>query len=58
MGAAGALSEPERSGAQAPCLFCYDPDANELVFVEDEDIQVIKEDMINNSPMVPWTRLW
>lgn len=39
-------------------LYCYDPDANELVFVEDGDIQVIKEDMINMAPMVPWTRLW
>mmetsp|Transcript_12875 Transcript_12875/g.14770 ORF Transcript_12875/g.14770 Transcript_12875/m.14770 type:complete len:368 (-) Transcript_12875:313-1416(-) len=39
-------------------VFCYDPDANELMFVEDGDIQVIQEDMINMAPMVPWTRLW
>jgi len=39
-------------------VFCYDPDANELVFVEDGDIQVIQEDMINMAPMVPWTHLW
>ena len=39
-------------------LYCYDPDANELMFMEDPTIQVIKEDMINNAPMLPWTRLW
>lgn len=39
-------------------LFCYDPDANELMFVEDGEIQVIDEDRVNNAPMVPWTRLW
>lgn len=39
-------------------LYCKDPDANELMFVEDTDIQVIQEDMINMAPMVPWTRLW
>eukprot|EP00593_Proboscia_inermis_P004986 CAMPEP_0171302728 /NCGR_PEP_ID=MMETSP0816-20121228/12169_1 /TAXON_ID=420281 /ORGANISM="Proboscia inermis, Strain CCAP1064/1" /LENGTH=96 /DNA_ID=CAMNT_0011781413 /DNA_START=520 /DNA_END=807 /DNA_ORIENTATION=+ len=33
-------------------VFFYDPDANELMFVEDGDIQVIQEDMINMAPMV------
>jgi len=28
-------------------LYCYDPDANELMFVEDENIQVIQEDTGN-----------
>ena len=62
VGAAGALSkqqaEAEEETKKAKCVYCYDPDANELVFVEDAGIQVIKEDMINNAPMVPWTRLW
>jgi len=39
-------------------LYCYDPDANELMFVEDGGIQVIQEDMVNMAPMLPWTRLW
>ena len=62
VGAAGALSkqqaEAEEETKKAKCVYCYDPDANELVFVEDAGIQVIKEDMINNAPMVPWTCLW
>ena len=32
-------------------LYCKDPDANELMFVEDKDIQVIQEDMINMAPI-------
>lgn len=56
LGGGGATYETTDEARQ--CLYCYDPDANELVFIEDTDIQVIKEDMINNSPMLPWTRLW
>ena len=37
-------------------LYCKDPDANELVFVEDPSIVPIAETA--DGPMVPWTRLW
>ena len=37
-------------------LYCKDPDANELMFVEVPDITPIAE--AEDGPMVPWTRLW
>ena len=37
-------------------LWCYDPDANEQMFIKDESIQPIME--AYDGPMVPWTRLW
>ena len=37
-------------------LYCKDPDANELMFVEDPAIVPIAE--ADDGPMVPWTRLW
>ena len=44
------------SGAGAAALYCRDPDANVLMFVEDESIQPLVE--AYDGPMVPWTRLW
>jgi len=62
LGAAGVEFEEsggdDGDGGGRLCLSCYDPDANELLFVEDGDIQVIQEDMVNKAPMMPWTRLW
>lgn len=51
------LSDDDKE-QQQQVLYCKDPDANELMFIEDVNIQVIQEDMINMAPMVPWTRLW
>ena len=44
------------TAAGEAALYCKDPDANELMFVEDASIQPIAE--ARNGPMVPWTRLW
>ena len=37
-------------------LYCRDPDANELMLIEDPSIQPIEE--VDEGPRVPWTRLW
>jgi glyoxylase I family protein len=37
-------------------LYCRDPDANELLFIEDPSIMPIAE--AKGGPMEPWTRLW
>jgi len=55
---AGIANTAEVLASGESVIYCYDPDANEIMFVEDGNIQVIKEDMINMAPMVPWTRLW
>ena len=60
VGAAGALSKQQAEAErdeEAKCVLLR-PRRQRAVFVEDADIQVIKEDMINNAPMVPRTRLW
>lgn len=44
------------TAAGEPALFCKDPDANELMFVEDAAIVPIAE--AGAGPAVPWTRLW
>lgn len=47
----------ERGGArESPVLYTKDPDANELMFVEDPSIVPIAE--VDGGPSVPWTRLW
>ena len=44
------------TAAGESALYCKDPDANELMFVEDAAIEPIAE--ADDGPMVPWTRLW
>jgi len=48
--------EERATGAGEAALLCKDPDANELMFVEDASITPIAE--AEGGPVTPWTRLW
>jgi glyoxylase I family protein len=49
------FTEGTDGGGEA-VLYCKDPDANELMFVERPEITPIAE--ADDGPRVPWTRLW
>ena len=55
LGAAG-VDFVEGAWTGRAVLYCRDPDANELMFIEDPSIQPIEE--ADEGPRVPWTRLW